>query len=250
MNSLVVLFFFSLPFPSLVFSYFLISLLVSFPEEEEALPSVKFVYEDGIDYQRTFAPLVQAEADYDKQMKEGQKLVNVKLRWEVGLNRRRLAYFLYARDEGCSVRLATGDEVKISTSIPKASFKKISSGSSSSNGSAESSSSSVDSSAASCSASGRGSAGSSSRVTGKKKGSSAAAGGGAGGGEEEEEESGEAGGLVEWSCTGSITRFAEDSEEMIVELKKPASLPVSRRESEEKKEREKKKNKEKMMKKL
>ncbi|PHJ19109.1 rna helicase (upf2 interacting domain) protein, partial [Cystoisospora suis] len=54
----------------------------------------------------------------------------------------------------CSVRLATGDEVKISTSIPKAFFKKISSGSSSSNGSSGDSSS-IDTSASATSSSGR-----------------------------------------------------------------------------------------------
>ncbi|PFH31973.1 RNA helicase (UPF2 interacting domain) protein [Besnoitia besnoiti] len=166
-------------------------------KEEEVLPSVKLVYEDGFDYQRTFAPLVQAEADYDKQMRDGQKLVKVKLRWEQGLNRRRLAYFMYARDEGCNVRLAAGDEVKITTALPKSVI-----GASSATASASSAGA-----ARAATAHGSSDAPGASASTG-----SSAADGGADGED-----------LVQWSCTGSITRFSEDSEEVIVEVKKSSN---------------------------
>ncbi|CBZ51254.1 putative regulator of nonsense transcripts UPF1 [Neospora caninum Liverpool] len=166
-------------------------------KEEAPLPSVKLVYEDGFDYQRTFAPLVQAEADFDKQMKDGQKLVRVKLRWEQGLNRRRLAYFMYARDEGCNVRVAAGDEVKISTMLPK---------------------SVLAASSAPATSSGAGSQGSGGAHGHDATSPNGTSDGGARGGLE-----GDAN-LVEWSCTGSITRFSEDSEEVIVEVKKPPNV--------------------------
>ncbi|KFH05858.1 RNA helicase (UPF2 interacting domain) protein [Toxoplasma gondii MAS] len=162
-------------------------------KEEAPLPCVKLVYEDGFDYQRTFAPLVQAEADFDKQIKDGQKLVRVKLRWEQGLNRRRLAYFMYSRDEGCNVRVAAGDEVKISTVLPKSVLSGASSSAPASSG---------------------GSHGSGCTYSNEATSSNGVGSGGTAGLEGD-------GNFVQWSCTGSITRFSEDSEEVIVEVKKP-----------------------------
>lgn len=53
--------------------------------------SVLLRYEDAYQYQRIFQPLVKLEAEYDRKMKESQTQENVTIRWDVGLNKKRLA---------------------------------------------------------------------------------------------------------------------------------------------------------------
>eukprot|EP00922_Rhytidocystis_sp_ex-Travisia-forbesii_P046294 GHVS01069014.1.p1 GENE.GHVS01069014.1~~GHVS01069014.1.p1 ORF type:complete len:1164 (-),score=329.32 GHVS01069014.1:721-4212(-) len=74
--------------------------------------SVLLRYEDAYQYQNIFAPLVKIEADYDKQVKEGQKQEINEVRWDIGLNKRRYANFIYAKDES-ELRLVAGDELKL-----------------------------------------------------------------------------------------------------------------------------------------
>lgn len=50
-------------------------------------------YEDAYQYQNIFGPLVKLEADYDKKLKESQTQDNIVVRWDVGLNKKRIAYF-------------------------------------------------------------------------------------------------------------------------------------------------------------
>jgi len=50
-------------------------------------------YEDAYQYQNVFGPLVKLEADYDKRMKESQTQNGVTVRWDIGLNKKRIAYF-------------------------------------------------------------------------------------------------------------------------------------------------------------
>lgn len=45
--------------------------------------------------QSVFKPLVKLEADYDKAMKEAQRRDNITVRWDVGLNKKKLAYFYF-----------------------------------------------------------------------------------------------------------------------------------------------------------
>ncbi len=47
------------------------------------------------------------EADHDKAVREGQARENVSVRWDVGLNRKKLAFFSFPRDEA-QLRLAPG----------------------------------------------------------------------------------------------------------------------------------------------
>lgn len=54
-------------------------------------------YEDAYQYQNIMGPLVKLEADYDKLMKEKQKQENISVRWDMGLNKKRIAYFLFAQ---------------------------------------------------------------------------------------------------------------------------------------------------------
>ena len=67
-------------------------------------------YEDAYQYQNIMGPLVKLEADYDKQMKEAQTQEGVTVRWDMGLNKKRIAYFTFAQKD-TDMRLVTGDEL-------------------------------------------------------------------------------------------------------------------------------------------
>lgn len=70
-------------------------------------------YEDAYQYQNIFGPLVKIEADYDKRLKESQTETNITVRWDVGLNQKRIAYFAMPKLESGEVRLAVGDELRL-----------------------------------------------------------------------------------------------------------------------------------------
>ncbi len=57
-------------------------------------------YQDAYQYQNIFGPLVKFEADYDKKLKESQMQGNIEVRWEMGLNKKRYAYFNFPRKDG------------------------------------------------------------------------------------------------------------------------------------------------------
>ena len=63
-------------------------------------------------YQGILTPLIKLEADYDKKLKESQTQDNVVVRWDVGLNKKRIAYFNFPRGDG-DMRLMQGDELKL-----------------------------------------------------------------------------------------------------------------------------------------
>ena len=69
-------------------------------------------YEDGYQYQNIFGPLVKLEADYDKRLKESQTQENVTVRWETGLNKRTIAYFVIVKADS-DMRLMQGDELRL-----------------------------------------------------------------------------------------------------------------------------------------
>lgn len=70
-------------------------------------------YEDAYQYQNVFGPLVKIEADYDRKMKESQTETNISIRWDMGLNQKRLAWFCMPKLESGELRLAPGDELKV-----------------------------------------------------------------------------------------------------------------------------------------
>ena len=70
-------------------------------------------YEDAYQYQNIFGPLVKIEADYDKKMKESQTENDITIRWDMGLNQKRLAWFSMPKLESGEVRLAVGDELSV-----------------------------------------------------------------------------------------------------------------------------------------
>lgn len=70
-------------------------------------------YEDAYQYQNIFGPLVKIEADYDKRLKEAQTQEGIVVRWDMGLNQKRTAWFNLPRLESGEVRLAVGDELRL-----------------------------------------------------------------------------------------------------------------------------------------
>ena len=69
-------------------------------------------YEDGYQYQNIFGPLVKLEADYDKRLKESQTQENIEVRWDVGLNKKTIAYFTLAKTDS-DMKLMHGDELRL-----------------------------------------------------------------------------------------------------------------------------------------
>ncbi|XP_008784706.2 regulator of nonsense transcripts 1 homolog [Phoenix dactylifera] len=79
--------------------------------DDEPQP-VALKYEDAYQYQNVFAPLIKLEADYDKTMKESQSKDNVTVRWDIGLNKKRVAYFVFPKEDN-ELRLVPGDELRL-----------------------------------------------------------------------------------------------------------------------------------------
>ncbi|KAJ2782592.1 ATP-dependent RNA helicase [Coemansia interrupta] len=82
------------------------------PEIE--VPRVLLRYEDAYQYQNTFEPLINAEADYDRRMKEAQTQENISVRWDIGINKRQLVYFQLPKYELGELRVVVGDELRLS----------------------------------------------------------------------------------------------------------------------------------------
>lgn len=62
--------------------------------------------------QNIFGPLVKLEADYDKMTKEAQSKDGITVRWDMGLNKKRVAWFLFPKDDN-ELRLVPGDELNL-----------------------------------------------------------------------------------------------------------------------------------------
>jgi regulator of nonsense transcripts 1 len=70
-------------------------------------------YEDAFQYQNVFSPLVKIEANYDKRLKGSQTQTDISVRWDFGLNQKRVAWFSLPKLESGEVRLAAGDELRL-----------------------------------------------------------------------------------------------------------------------------------------
>ncbi|KAM7349984.1 upf1 RNA helicase [Cochliomyia hominivorax] len=69
-------------------------------------------YEDGYQYEKIFAPLVNLEAEYDKKLKESQTQEGIEVRWDIGLNKKTIAYFTLAKTDS-DMKLMHGDELRL-----------------------------------------------------------------------------------------------------------------------------------------
>ncbi|KAJ3020935.1 hypothetical protein HKX48_009468 [Thoreauomyces humboldtii] len=83
------------------------------PGVDDEPECVRLAYDDAYHYQNIFGPLMKMEADYDKKMKESQTQDEVVVRWDQGLNKKRLACFVLPKLELGDVRLAVGDELQL-----------------------------------------------------------------------------------------------------------------------------------------
>ena len=83
------------------------------PGVDEEPQHVLLRYEDGYQYEATFGPLVKLESEYDKKLKESQTHGNITVRWDVGLNKRVIAYFTLPNVIDSDLRLMPGDEMMI-----------------------------------------------------------------------------------------------------------------------------------------
>lgn len=75
------------------------------------LKAVKLCYNDGQDYLDTFEPLISAEEEYDRKLKEAQIKQNIKTSF-YRENKRYVARFVYPREDN-EIKLVPGDELKI-----------------------------------------------------------------------------------------------------------------------------------------
>ena len=75
------------------------------------LKAVKLSYNDGQDYLDTFEPLISAEEEYDRKLKETQKKTNIKTKFHKS-GRKVIAKFIYPREDN-EIKLVAGDELKI-----------------------------------------------------------------------------------------------------------------------------------------
>jgi len=82
------------------------------PGLEDDPQPVMLRYEDAYQYQHVFAPLVKMEADYDRRVKESQTQENIVVRWDIGLNKKRIAYFHFTKEDN-EARLVPGDELRL-----------------------------------------------------------------------------------------------------------------------------------------
>ncbi|KAF8065906.1 UPF1 [Scenedesmus sp. PABB004] len=74
-------------------------------------------YDDAAQYSSVFRPLIKLEADYDRASKEAQRREGITLRWDVGLNKKKLAYFFFPQDD-VEVKLMMGDELRLRHRCP------------------------------------------------------------------------------------------------------------------------------------
>ncbi|GBG63841.1 hypothetical protein CBR_g39626 [Chara braunii] len=79
--------------------------------DDEPQP-VALRYEDAYEYQNVFGPLVKLEADYDKMIKESQTKDNITIRWDMGLNKKRIGFFVFPKEDN-ELRLVPGDELRL-----------------------------------------------------------------------------------------------------------------------------------------
>ncbi|KAL5197748.1 hypothetical protein ABZP36_001260 [Zizania latifolia] len=82
------------------------------PGVDDEPQQVALKYEDAYQYQNVFAPLIKLEADYDKMMKESQSKDSLTVRWDIGLNKKRIAYFVFPKEDN-ELRLVPGDELRL-----------------------------------------------------------------------------------------------------------------------------------------
>jgi regulator of nonsense transcripts 1 len=86
--------------------------LVKKEDGEEDISAVVPRYEDGYEYQNIFGPLVKLEADEDCRMAESRTQSGIRVRWEVGSEKRYVATFVF-NTPGMDAKMNVGDELEL-----------------------------------------------------------------------------------------------------------------------------------------
>ncbi|XP_064619137.1 regulator of nonsense transcripts 1-like isoform X2 [Lineus longissimus] len=82
------------------------------PGIDEEPQQVLLRYEDAYQYQNIFGPLVKLESDYDKKLKESQTQDGILVKWVVGLNKKKVAFFNFPKANE-EMKLMHGDELRL-----------------------------------------------------------------------------------------------------------------------------------------
>jgi regulator of nonsense transcripts 1 len=93
--------------------------LDSVPAPEQVIAHVQLRYESAYEYHSIMAPLVALEAEQDKAAKEAQRQDSINIRWDIGLNMKRIAWFILPTNADADFRVAAGDEVQIKHAASK-----------------------------------------------------------------------------------------------------------------------------------
>lgn len=80
-------------------------------DEEIEISPILMRYNDAFQYQRSFAPLVKIEADYDKALKESKGLNYISIDWSTSLNNKILASFYFSTIDSNDLKVTVGDEM-------------------------------------------------------------------------------------------------------------------------------------------
>ena len=87
------------------------------------LKSVKLCYKDGQDYLEIFEPLISAEEEYDRKLKETQKRMDINIKF-FKEGKKVIAKFKYPREDN-EIKLVPGDELKITIPNKTISYKGL-----------------------------------------------------------------------------------------------------------------------------
>ena len=87
------------------------------------LKSVKLCYKDGQDYLGIFEPLISAEEEYDRKLKETQKKLDINIKFVKG-GKKVVAKFRYPREDN-EIKLVPGDELKITLPNSTTAYKGL-----------------------------------------------------------------------------------------------------------------------------
>ena len=87
------------------------------------LKSVKLCYKDGQDYLGIFEPLISAEEEYDRKLKETQKKMDINIKFIKG-GKKVVAKFKYPREDN-EIKLVPGDELKITLPNSTTAYKGL-----------------------------------------------------------------------------------------------------------------------------
>lgn len=68
-------------------------------------------YDDGYHFQNVLGPLIKLEAENDRKMKEEQSRSGITVRWDFGLNKKRVAFFIMHQSSEGEIKILVGEDL-------------------------------------------------------------------------------------------------------------------------------------------